>query len=146
MYKEKESFQINPWTPHILFFLQDSIITEWWEADEFQCYYYHPYRKIIDVQNSLVARENEENMLHGGGVSKSATGRYQRLIPQDEAGLAAAVQHNGTLVGRLGTLLLVTVAAAVGVVVGISFGMATEGAAPASLDGTRESMRSSSSK
>ena len=41
--------------------------------------------------------------------------RECRLIPQDEATLADAVTRSGTLVGRLGVLLLVTVAAAVGV-------------------------------
>lgn len=139
IYHEKQAFQIPSWTPHILFFLQDTIIAEWWQADEFQCYYYHPYRKIIDVQNSLVARENETNLLH-------STGHNQRLIPQDEATLAAAMTRSGTLVGRLGVILLVTVAAAVGVVVGISLGVATGEGTASSSEGLRESMRSSSSR
>jgi hypothetical protein len=139
IYQEKQAFQIESWTPHILFFLQDTIIAEWWQADEFQCYYYHPYRKIIDVQNSLVARENETSLLH-------STGHNQRLVPQDEATLAAAMTRSGTLVGRLGVLLLVTVAAAVGVVAGISMGMAMGEGTASSSEGLRESVRSSSSQ
>jgi len=124
IYKEKQAFQIDPWTPHLLFFLKDTILTEWWEADEFQCYYYHPYRKIIDVQNSLIARENNEGVSPADPLHPSATGRYQRLIPQDESSLAAAMSRNGTLVGRLGALLVVAAAAAAGVVVGITIGVA----------------------
>lgn len=103
-----------------MFFLQDTILTEWWESDEFQCYYYHPYRKIIDVQNSLVAREAQQDGSVLSDPLHNTTGRYQRLIPQDEARLASS----GTMFGRLGTLLVVMAAAAAGVVVGISLGVA----------------------
>jgi len=37
---------------------------------DLQCWYYHPYRRIVDVHNSLVA---------------PSTGRFQRLVPQDSS-------------------------------------------------------------
>jgi hypothetical protein len=71
LYGPNEYFTIPPYVPHILYFLQDSVLVEWWdgEAATFQCWVYHPYRKIIDIQNSLISK----------GVS-----RHQRLVPQDD--------------------------------------------------------------
>jgi len=139
IYNEKQVFTIEPWTPHILFFLDDSVLAEWWDADEFVCYYYHPYRKIIDVQNSLIAKDNATI------DPNHTTGRYQRLIPQDEASLAAAVSRNDSLVGKIGTFLMVTVAAAAGVVAGIAIGVAM-GEDASSSSSSREAAASSNSK
>jgi hypothetical protein len=70
VYEAGEHFVIPPYSPHILHFLEDTVIAEWWEPGPFRCWYYHPYRRIIDVQNSLVCR---------------STGVFQKLIPQDHA-------------------------------------------------------------
>lgn len=71
IYGPREHFQVKPYTPHILHFLEDTILIEWWEPGAFRCWYYHPYRRIVDVQNCL--------------VSKSAsTGIFQRLVPQND--------------------------------------------------------------
>lgn len=82
----QELFEIPAYVPHILHFLEDSVVVEWWGTDDdsmpeaktvtsasvkFQCFYYHPYRRIVNIQNSLVFREGE------------ATGQLQRLVPQD---------------------------------------------------------------
>jgi len=69
IYGPNESFVIEPYVPHILHFLKDSILVEWNEPGEFRCWYYHPYRRIIEVQNSLVA---------------TSTGHFSRLVPLDE--------------------------------------------------------------
>lgn len=114
IYTNKQAFQIDPWTPHILYFLEDSVVAEWWGAGtEFQCYYYHPFRKIIDVQNSLIARDE-------AFMTSQMTGRNQRLIPQDEVGLA---ESDSRLSVRIGTFLLVVAGTMAGVVAGIAIGL-----------------------
>jgi len=68
--------RIDPYTPHILHFLKDSVTAEWWDPslqsttqNDLQCWFYRPYRRIVDIQNNLVA---------------PSTGYFQRLIPQDD--------------------------------------------------------------
>jgi hypothetical protein len=57
--------------PHILSFLKDSVTSEWWEpGGDLRCYFYHPYRRIVDVQNSQLS---------------TSTGHHQLLVPQDGA-------------------------------------------------------------
>jgi hypothetical protein len=112
VYEQYQHFSIDPYVPHILYFLEDSVIAEWWHATDFQCWYYHPYRKIIDIQNSLNARD------HPAG----STGRHQRLIPQDEANLAS--QKDSYAFINWGTALLAMTAASVGVFAGIAIGLA----------------------
>lgn len=120
VYEQYQHFEIAPYVPHILYFLQDTVIAEWWHAPDFQCWYYHPYRKIIDIQNSLVAKD------HHAHAGISATGRHQRLVPQDEASLnASSQQHILSLLGSWGAALLaLTAASGVGLVVGIAIGVA----------------------
>ena len=70
IYGPCEHFEIAPYVPHILNFLEDTSLLEWWShGAETQCWVYHPYRKIIDIQNANLNK----------GV-----GRHQRLIPQDD--------------------------------------------------------------
>ena len=70
IYKPCESFRIPPYTPHVLHFLSDSVLAEWWyQKGESRCWFYHPYRRIVDVQNSLVSM---------------STGQHQLLVPQNE--------------------------------------------------------------
>ena len=70
IYGPLQSFDIDPYVPHILHFLQDSVIAEWWEQPgDFVCWYYHPYRRIVDIQNALIA---------------TSTGQHQLLVPQDD--------------------------------------------------------------
>lgn len=35
--------------PHLFNFLEDTVMAEWWDGP-FDCYYYRPYRDIIDAQ------------------------------------------------------------------------------------------------
>jgi hypothetical protein len=95
-YSQYQNFTIPPYVPHILHFPRrnDTILAEWWSPPtaEFQCYYYHPYRKMIDIQNSVRLKEMDDhnNNDHSSISTNSGTttGRHQRLVPQDEAQLA----------------------------------------------------------
>ena len=70
VYGPMENFTVPAYVPHILHFLEDTILTEWWESSEaLLCFVYHPYRRVIDVRNSLVS---------------SSTGQHQLLVPQDD--------------------------------------------------------------
>lgn len=118
IYDQFQHFVIDPYVPHILYFLEDSILAEWWpHRTDFQCWYYHPYRKIIDIQNSVVEKENNEK---GGG--SGSTGHHQRLVPQDEARMNAVSQRNS--MERWSMILLTIFSAAAGVAVGMGIGLA----------------------
>lgn len=70
VYKKQQSFVISPYTPHILHFLHDAVLAEWWDqAGDTQCWYYHPYRRIVDIQNSLLS---------------TSTGQHHFLVPQTD--------------------------------------------------------------
>jgi hypothetical protein len=70
IYPPGESFEIPPYTPHILHFLSHTVLAEWWEQPgESRCWLYHPYRNIVDVQNSLLS---------------TSTGQHQLLVPQND--------------------------------------------------------------
>lgn len=68
VYTAGQYFVTPKYTPHILHFLEDSVVVEWNEPGPFRCWYYRPYRRIIDVQNSLVSQ---------------STGHFFKLVPQD---------------------------------------------------------------
>lgn len=68
IYSASEFVTLDPYTPHILIFLEDTILLEYWQGP-FSCWYYHPYRRLVQLRNSLA-----EN--------KSA-GLLQHLVPQD---------------------------------------------------------------
>jgi hypothetical protein len=77
-YTVGDTFHIEAYVPHILYSLEDSVVAEWWEEEhsgDLKCWYYHPYRRIVDVQNGLIA---------------PSLGRFQRLVPQDEYVISAA--------------------------------------------------------
>lgn len=42
----------KPNTPHLFHFLENSVISEWWDGP-FETWYYKPYRDIIDQRLSL---------------------------------------------------------------------------------------------
>ena len=70
IYHRHEFFEIPAYTPHLLHFLEDSVLAEWWnQPNESRCWFYHPYRNIVDVQNSLVS---------------TSTGRHSALVPQHD--------------------------------------------------------------
>lgn len=136
LYQQYDHFTIPPYVPHILYFpsADDTILAEWWSPPhaEFQCYYYHPYRKIIDIQNSLRMKELEEDPAMSG--SATSTGRHQRLIPQDDLQL----NQNGwssSLVYWGGWLISMSIAAGVGVLVGISLADAGPQERPSAKEG-----------
>lgn len=82
IYKSHDYFVINPYIPHILYFLDDTILMEWYDKNcEFQCYYYHPYRKIVDIQNSIIATSTSKS---NNDINRNKMGRLSRLIVQDD--------------------------------------------------------------
>lgn len=103
VYKEHETFQIEKFTPHVLHFLEDSVIVEWWEKPrEPRCWYYHPYRNVVDVHNSMLSK---------------STGRHSRLVPQND--FDSSQQQNEF--SGLGGLVWMTAGIAIGVIVGTNF-------------------------
>ena len=40
--------RIPPYTPHIFEFVQDTVMAEWWDTDEFCAWYYRPYREWVE--------------------------------------------------------------------------------------------------
>ena len=64
-----EYFTIAPFVPHILFYLQDTNMVEWYEtnssaggsASDFKLWYYHPYRNIVNIQVSASNEEADED-------------------------------------------------------------------------------------
>ena len=75
IYTAGQYFVTPKYTPHILHFLEPTVVVEWNEPGPFQCWYYHPYRRIIDVQNSLVSQ---------------STGHFFKLVPQDQLNQSTA--------------------------------------------------------
>jgi hypothetical protein len=98
VYGPNQHFHVEPYTPHILYFLEDTIILEWWEPGPFRCWYYHPYRRIVDVQNSLVSK---------------STGIFQRLVPHDEQSMKSTPHQTA-----LGKILLLSTGLIVGIAIG----------------------------
>jgi hypothetical protein len=96
-YGPREFFKLDPYTPHVLHFLEDTITLEFWEGP-FRCWYYHPYRRIVQLQNSLV-----EEKTHG---------LFQHLVPQD------MIMSPRDDFGKTGKFLWWTTGLAMGVIVG----------------------------
>jgi hypothetical protein len=71
LYSAGDFFTLASYVPHILHFLEDTISLEFWDG-QFICYYYHPYRRVVQLQNSLVEDSNSRN-----------TSLHQHLVPQD---------------------------------------------------------------
>jgi hypothetical protein len=131
MYSQYEHFTIPPYVPHILYFptSNDTILAEWWSppSAEFQCYYYHPYRKTIDIQNSLRMQEMDSNPNNDNDKNdKSAltagtvTGRHQRLVPQDEVNLHDNTWTSSSLLRWGSWILSISIATGVGIAIGIA--------------------------
>ena len=114
VYGTREAFEIDPYVPHILHFLEDSILLERWEGD-FQCWYYHPYRRLLNVQNSH--------------VSKSA-GTMHRLVPQDTYASGSGDEASNGWTRTVGAVLWWSIGLGMGVVAGIALCQPGEGKAP----------------
>jgi hypothetical protein len=126
IYGPYEHFTVPAYVPHILYFLAPTTIAEWWDANvQFSCYYYHPYRKILDVQNSIFATEQNAAAAANNNASTSSSsttqslkknhvGHHQFLIPQDQA----SIQQNDSRSFGMTTLLWMTVSGVVGAAVG----------------------------
>ena len=70
IYTAGDKFEIPSYTPHILNFLTKCVLAEWWEqSGDTRCFVYHPYRNIVDVQNS---------------ASINSIGSHQLLVPQND--------------------------------------------------------------
>jgi hypothetical protein len=70
VYAALEQFSVPAYVPHIFLFSTDTVCGEWWDQPAASaCWLYHPYRRVVDVTNSLVSR---------------STGQHQLLVPQDD--------------------------------------------------------------
>ena len=104
VYHPHEYFEIPSYTPHALHFLEDSVIAEWWnQPNESRCWYYHPYRNIVDVQNSSLS---------------TSTGRHSILVPQHDYDQWQKEHQNGET--GWGSILWMTTGIAIGVILGSS--------------------------
>lgn len=104
IYYPHEVFEIPAYTPHILYFMEESILTEYWEQpSETRCWIYHPYRRIVDVQNSL---------------HSTSTGQHHLLVPQLEFDRA---QNLAPAVPDARSLLWLSAGIAIGALVGSIF-------------------------
>lgn len=101
-YKQYEHYTVPAYVPHVLYFQEDSIIAEWWDKNtDFACYYYHPYRKLIDVQNSV--------------MQEKSLGHHRFLVPQDDAALGDGSKKSGSWGAVLGSVV-------VGICAGVGLG------------------------
>lgn len=85
IYEAREKFEIKPYVPHILHFLEDTVLLEYWEPGEFRCWYYHPYRRLLDVQNALVTQ---------------STGTMYRLVSQQDTYASNASSDSASNISR----------------------------------------------
>jgi hypothetical protein len=101
VYQPHETYEIPGYTPHILHFLKDTVLAEWWEQPgEVSNFYYHPYRNIVDVHNSNLSQ---------------STGQHQLLVPINDFDRQ---QQQAPIGGIMGRLLWLTTGVAIGVVIG----------------------------
>lgn len=91
IYGAHDKFYVNPYVPHILHFLKDTVLLEYWEGP-FECWYYHPYRRLVQLQNELVSKDS---------VDAGHIGVFQRLVPAD-LGAVEASSGSGLVMGLIG--------------------------------------------
>lgn len=97
VYKAMESFVIPAYTPHIFHYLSDTVVIEWWDRDgDTECFFYHPYRRIVDVQNSILSTSMGQ---HHFLVPQIESDRQQNEAPGFGSGLLMVV--SGLTVGFL---------------------------------------------
>jgi hypothetical protein len=108
VYHQFDKFEIPEYTPHVLHFLEDSVLVEWWnQPHESPCWYYHPYRNIVDVQNSLVC---------------TSTGTHFFLVPQNDYDHQWLENDPGI---GWGSLIWLTTGVAIGAVLGFKLARPT---------------------
>lgn len=88
--------------PHILHFLEDTILLEFWDG-QFSCWYYHPYRRLVQLQNELVAKDSD---------APGNIGVFQRLVPAD-LGAVEANTGGGLILGAIGLVMGLVIGAVV---------------------------------
>lgn len=108
-YKKHECFTVEAYVPHILYFLEESNIVEWYDG-AFQCWYYRPYRNIVNVQNSLIAQ--------------NAPPRHHKLVEEFIA------SESGGKSGRWVLFGYTTIALVLGAVVGAAVATSSKDARP----------------
>lgn len=109
-----DTFEIPPYTPHILNFVTHCILTEWWEQHgDAQCWIFQPFRNIVDVQNAMISTNT---------VNRS-TGYHQLLIPQndyEQRELSSSSSSSSTVISSIVTALCYT---SIGITVGTVLGI-----------------------
>jgi hypothetical protein len=49
VYAANQYIAIPPYVPHVFEFLEDSVVAEWWDDNQFYAWFYRPYRAIVDA-------------------------------------------------------------------------------------------------
>ena len=55
VYSKNQYIRIPPYTPHVFYFLEDTVLAEWWDGP-FRAWFYKPYRKIVDGTIAVKAK------------------------------------------------------------------------------------------
>ena len=122
-YGPHEYFTIDTYVPHILFYLEDTNMVEWYDggATEFKLWYYHPYRNIVNIQNSALASQNSP--------------RHHRLVLKDEEPSASAnsgsTGGDGPSISRTTFIFWTTAAVVAGWFLGVMAATADAGSSSA---------------
>ena len=143
VYGPHDYFSIPPYVPYILYFLQETVLVEWWDGGDgsgasstTDCWVYHPYRKLIDIQNSITAQ----------GV-----GKHSLLVPQDELRMilgnnpAESCTKSSSGGGGVRVFCWTLGGVVVGVILGTLLGAAVREEASASSSSSSSSLARSSS-
>jgi hypothetical protein len=71
-------FTLAPYVPHILHFLEDAVSSGTFGEGQFICYYHHPYRRVVPIQeNSLMEVQQGQNR---NTSAFSATGHAREIV------------------------------------------------------------------
>mmetsp|Transcript_18797 Transcript_18797/g.27797 ORF Transcript_18797/g.27797 Transcript_18797/m.27797 type:complete len:217 (+) Transcript_18797:92-742(+) len=85
-YTTGELCSIPPYVPQLLNFLEDSVIVEYWDVEDFQSYFYHPYRNVVNIHSGVINMDTSV---------KHVPPLFQHLVPQihleDKSQLAVKV-------------------------------------------------------
>ncbi|KAL7550840.1 hypothetical protein ACHAWF_014039 [Thalassiosira exigua] len=92
-YRKHDFVKIPRGTPHVFEFVEDTVLAEWWEPQGFQCWFYKPYRDIVN--QCMLEQDNDRKRRQRGLVV---------LGPRKDWGVVS-MMLGATAVGVLGFAL-----------------------------------------
>ena len=92
-YGPTQYFTVDPYVPHIMFFLEDTNLVEWYDgtSSDFKLWYYHPYRNVVNIQNSAAPFASKHSP------------RHHRLVLKDEDTTTTTTTNTATSWNGYGT-------------------------------------------